>query len=198
LDALWSGDDCHPQRRQWAIFAFCLLLVQPIDIIRCLPVSAREHIFAFAKSAGWLDQDESQRNAFAREYLRLSGRQERLYYPIQPILRWLTANTSATDLVLTNRDDLYILPARVIGTSNGFLKTNSASLRRLGWSIIKARLNEAIRRQDLDAAIRLGHECAARFAVVPWPVPGAAFQAGGFSVIDLGDAPPERESPAPQ
>ncbi|HEX2852168.1 MAG TPA: hypothetical protein VHO24_02940 [Opitutaceae bacterium] len=183
LDLLWTGTGTRAGNRRAAIAAFALLVVQPIHLVRLLPTAVRESIYAGAQSVGWLDAYPSQRNSYAREYLRLASNQERLYYPIQPVLRWLEANTDPSDRVLTNRDDLYVLPARVVGTSNGFLNTSSASLQRIGWSAIRGRLSDAIGNRDLQAIIALGAECSARFAVVPWKVSGARFTTDNFSII---------------
>lgn len=164
------------------------VLIQPIHVIRALPISVREGIFSTAVSTGWLDSSESLRNRFAREFLHLTQNQRQLYYSVQPVFDWLAANVHEEDRILTTRDDLFILPARVLGTSNGFLDTSSASLRRLAWSIVRTRLDAAIREKDMAAVLALADECKAAYVVVPWDVADAAFRSDGFSIIHLAAA----------
>lgn len=185
ITLLYAGDALHRPHRFWAGLAVTMLVVQPIHGVRIMPLSAREWVFKTLVSVGCLDEHESQRNAFVREHLKLAASDEKLYYPILPVLKWLGAVVAPSDRILTGRDDLYLLPARVLGTSNGFLATSSASQRRLGWFEVRQRLIVAIRHHDLPAVIALGKDCQATYAVVPWPVPEAVFQANGYSVLQL-------------
>lgn len=185
LHTLWKGANLHPPRRLFAAILFGFLLVQPIYIIRLLPASLREWSYAALIDRGLLGAHTSQRNSFVRGYLHLAGHQEHLYYPVIPIAAWLKATVRPTDIILTNRDDLYMLTAQVLGTSNGFLNTSSSSLRRVAWSEIYERLDIAIQRRDLAVVYSLARDCDAHYAVVPWAVPDAAFQANGFSIVKM-------------
>ncbi len=181
-----------------AVCGALLLFLQPITLIRMLPRGTREGILSTAQQMGILDMRASQRNTFARRTLGLERDGQRFYYSVLPTLTWLRAHTGAEDRVLTNRDELYLLDAKVLGTSNGFLNTDPRSPVRHAWRRQVLDLDAALSAHDSNRVVRLAHECNADFAVVPWSEPGAAFDDGTFSVIALGRVPQKAPSRTPR
>lgn len=179
---LWFGRPT-PGSRRVAILGLLLLILQPIFIIRLLPRNAREHIITIARQTGILDQRESQRNMYARQTLGLEADRRRFYYSVLPLLSWLRTHTNRADRVLTNRDDLYLLNAKVVGTSNGFLDTDIRSPERLIWHGQVLELDAALAARDSQRVRRLARDSGADFAVVPWSEPGAIFDDGSYSII---------------
>jgi hypothetical protein len=161
-----------------------LFVSQPILILRLLPRATRQQCLAFAQRVGVLDHYESQRNMYARQVLNLESEQRRFYYSVLPTLAWLRAHTGASDRVLTDRDELYLLEAQVIGTSNGFLGIESRSSRRLVWQRQVMELDGALAAHDTKGVRAMARETMAIYAVVPWSEPGAVFADSAYSVIE--------------
>jgi hypothetical protein len=183
FEVLWFGTTTFLRHRILASFAVIIFIWQPVMLVRILPQTMREQIVQKAQNLGILDHYDSQRTVHARQFLNLESDGDRFYYSTLPVLNWLRAHTGPRDRVLTNRDELYLLPATVIGTSNGFLNTASASQKRLAWSVTVQRLSQAFSTRDLDAVLDLAKACDASFIVVPWIVPEAVFSANGLSVL---------------
>jgi hypothetical protein len=178
----WYGSSVTGHRLV-AVCCALLLVSQPIFLIRLLPRGARERILATAEGAGILEHGESPRDIYARQVLGLEGEDERFYYSILPVLGWLRAHTDSSSRVLTNRNELYLLDARMIGTSNGFLNTDLRAPVRLAWYRGLVELNAALAAHDIGRVRQLAQESGADFAVVPWCEPGAAFCSRTYSVI---------------
>lgn len=173
----------RPHARLYAAAGVLLLFLQPIRLVRLLPRSSREEIVATAQAAGVLDRQQSQRNIYARQILGLEDKSQRFYYCVLPVLSWLRSHTDASSRVLTNRNELYLLDAKVLGTSNGFLNTDSRAPVRLVWRDQVLELDSAIAAHDALRVRGLARACDANFAVVPWSEPGAVFSDGSYSVI---------------
>ncbi len=184
FEVCWLNRE-RSNRRILAVACVLLLFVQPITVVRLLPAEERERIVLDAKRMGILDERESQRNLFARQLLGLDKNGLGFYYCVIPTLDWLRAHTDATSRVLTNRNELYLLDAKVIGTSNGFLYTDIRSPLRVTWHDQVLELDDALAKHDLNRILALAHAAGAKYAVVPWPLAHAAFTDGNFSVIDV-------------
>ncbi len=180
----WMWVD-HPfaGARRLALLAVGLFLLQPIVIVRLLPLRVREHMLAVARKMGVLDQRETQRTMYARQVLRLETDGQGFYYSVLPTFKWLRAHIRPTDRILTNRDELYMLPATVIGTSNGFLNIDIRSPQRLTWHQGVLDLDAALSAHDAQRVRQLARKDGADYAVLPWSEKGAVWDDGNYSVI---------------
>jgi hypothetical protein len=174
--------------RAWfAMVVFPLLFVRPITLIRQLPESFRSELIVLSEKYGILDQQESQRTVYARQLLNLETPRDRFYYSIKPLALWLSSHSSPSDRILSNRDDLQIIPATIIGTSNSFLNTSSASERRQLMMGVYRELDIAVKAHDLSRILQIAHDCQATYAVIPWFVKDSAYSFGNYSIIVIRD-----------
>jgi hypothetical protein len=172
-----------PNSRAIAIAGLLLIVVQPIRLVRLLPRSYLESFVETAQRVGVLDKRESQRNIYARQVLGLEADRQRFYYCVLPVLNWLSAHTNANTRVLTSRSELYLLDAKVIGTSNGFLNTDPRSPVRMIWHDQVLELDAALSAHNIQRVEMLARANRADFAVVQWDEPSGVYDDGNFSVI---------------
>jgi hypothetical protein len=184
FDFLWY-DNGSVNARRLACLGLCLMLLQPIVVVRLLPRAVREELFQTAIRMGILDGRESQRNMYARQVLKLESAGDRFYYSMLPALAWLRAHTTAESRILTNRDEVYLLPATVVGTSNGFLSTDSSSPGRALWRRQVLEMDSAAASHDAVRIREIARKYGADFAILPWPEEGAVFSDGNLSILRI-------------
>jgi hypothetical protein len=158
--------------------------IQPILLVRTLPSQWREGIINIAVEQGILKRSDAPRMIYARHFLGLSGEGRRFYYSSRPAIRWLDDHTTAKDLVLTNVDDFTMLKrARTTGLFLNVVHMDVWELRRGSWAKSLEALDRSMATGDTEQVKRLARRLGATYAVVPWPVEGAAYRDEHFSIL---------------
>ena len=181
VEHLWNRPD-HRQRR-WAILVIALFLMQPIFVVQSLPKTTRTAINQWMIRAGLVENYESLRSMYARSILKLEDPSTRFYYSMAGIIKWLEPRVSSKTVILTDRSELYLLNAQVIGSANAFLNKDVRTPQRQTWMRCVLQLHDVLSRRDESALEQLMKDYHADFAVVPWNSPKAEFTEGRYSII---------------
>ena len=149
--------------------------------MKAMPTWAREGALKVMAAVGMVDTSSETSASNARAALGLSARGAPLYYSTEGVRRWLQANTKWGDRILTDRDDLLLLHERnVLGPRQVGAATYYATS---GDTDVFQETSRAIASRDLPALLDIARRQKAAYVVVPWPVPGALFSDGEFSVV---------------
>lgn len=181
VEYLWN----RPGRagRLWAVVTIGLFLAQPIRLVDELPRPGRQALYDWLLRAGWLENYESLRAIYARSVLKLDDPSVRFYYSMTGILQWLTPRVTPQTVILSDRSDLYLLNAWLVGSANSFLDKDVRTPQRQTWMKSVQQLHAALSAHDEAAVERLMEEYGADYAVVPWTTSKALFAEGRYSVI---------------
>ncbi|MCG6533931.1 MAG: hypothetical protein L7F78_04425 [Syntrophales bacterium LBB04] len=179
----WRSVDIS--KKALALFVvISVFLIQPVYLFQMSPRSFRQWTYDFAVKSRILEDWDSQRSVYAKQVLGLDIDGGRYYYDLRNVIRWLELNTDAGDVVLTNRDELYLLRATTIGNTVGFLTCQTLfSIDRREWSEQVLEYARALSARDLKAIRRLAEKYHAKYAVVPWMVPTAEYSDRIYSVV---------------
>ncbi|HEY1793733.1 MAG TPA: hypothetical protein VGG34_12510 [Opitutaceae bacterium] len=174
-------------RGQLAVCALIALVAfgRTFQCVRISPRGFRTGLVRLALETGILKAQQTERVLYARQLLGLERSGEKFYYAALPVASWIEANTGKAARILSNRDDLTYLDREIVGSSNTFLNTSNASVKRMYKMAIYLQFDAAVRRHDFEAALAIAKECNAEYMVVPWPVTGAAYSDGEFSVVRM-------------
>jgi hypothetical protein len=162
-----------------------LVLLQPIVVLRSLPDSTKEAILRLALEKGLILEDDSLRLSYARQFLGLPEDGPRFYYSIRNAIAWLDLHAAEDERVLSDRNDLMLAKVEVIGDLNSLQKkgVTAGVVRALRGAVED--VHRAFRLADMRELERVGRKYGATFAVVPWPVEGAAYRDRHFSIIRI-------------
>jgi hypothetical protein len=163
------------------LILYCL---QPIQVVPVLPRSWRVQLYDFAVRQRIIDSWDSPRTIYARQVLAINGDADRFYYAIQDVVDWL-ARQDRGSRVLGNRPELILSGLPVIGSSTGFVLSDNRLQKSMQWKNEMLDISDAISRRDIKRLTTLARQSGARFIVVPWLEPGAAFQGRHYSVLRL-------------
>lgn len=187
LCRLWVSVPAGPgpaQRlKRGAIIALCV--IQPIIVIRLLPVSSKEALLQFAIDRQWLQPDDSVRADFARSFLAMPGDKPQLYYATTAMVAWLADHVRPTDIVLTDREEVHLTVAQPIGTSIAGYHLDAANPARIEWAAMTAEVRRALDTRDTDRVTALARRYEATYAIVPWAAGGAVYRDDCFSILRI-------------
>jgi hypothetical protein len=179
---LWDHVDIS--RKAVAVLVVFVFLLQPVYLMRMSPHSFRQWIYDFVVKHGVLEEWDSPRSVYAKQVLGLDVNGTRFYYDLQNVIRWLELHTDASDVVLTNRDELSLLHAAAVGNTVGFLRCETLfSMDRRAWQDEVLEYARALSLRDLEAVRRLAKRYHAKYAVVPWIIPAAEYSDHNYSVV---------------
>jgi hypothetical protein len=171
-----------PQRavRAAVLAAFAL---QPIVLVRAMPAQWREGLIDQAVAQGVLKSSDAPRMLYARQFLGLAGDGHRFYYSSRQAIDWLEKNAGPRDLVLTNLNEFHMSRVKAVGPFLGIVTLDVWDIRRAKWVESLVAIDRALEARDLDAVIALARSLGATYAVVNWPVEGAAYRDEYYSVV---------------
>ena len=158
-------------------------VLQPIVIIRLLPHQWREDLVTWAADTGMLKRGDTLRLLYARQYLGLATGGPRFYYSAQPAVEWLRKHTGPSDAILTDRNEFHLAGLNAVGPFLGMVQLMVTDPARRTWKERADVVNQALVSADTGQVVEAARRYGATFAVVPWPVNGAAYRDEYFSVI---------------
>lgn len=159
------------------------VVLQPILVLRMLPATWREGIVEAAIDRGVIKRNDSLRMLYARQFLGLGSEGRRFYYSSKPAIDWLKQHAGPNDRVLTNVDEFHGSGLKTVGPFLGVMDISVWELRRATWAEMVEAVNAALASRDLDRVRQLARSLGATYAVVDWPVEGAAYSDEYYSVV---------------
>lgn len=159
------------------------IALQPIVAVRLLPVAWREGIIDIAIDKGFIKRTDAPRMLYARTFLGLGEEGRRFYYTARPAIAWLERNAGPKDLILTNANDFYVTHLRTTGSFLSIVSMDVWDLQREKWARALDRVDAVLATGDTAQVLALARELGATWAVVTWPVEGAAYRDATFSIL---------------
>ena len=175
-----AGRWSQPALRLAVMVAFAL---QPIVLVRALPAPWREALIDRAIDGGMLRSSDAPRMLYARQFLGLAGDGRRFYYSSRPAIEWLERHAGPDDKVLTNLNEFHMSRVKTVGPFLGVVHLQVWDVRRASWAESVEAIDLALASRDLGRVAALARSLGARYAVVDWPVDGAAYRDEYYSVI---------------
>jgi hypothetical protein len=176
---LWWGE----RRRVAAAAVVLLFVLQPILLLRSLPVSWREGLIERMAQAGVLPVNDSIRLLYARQYLGLAYEGPRFYYSTLGVLDWLHANASPDDRVMTDRNEIPLAGLPVVGAFQRVMMMTVTVPARREWKEQLDQVAEALATHDRDMVMKTARELHATLVIVPWQEPDALYRDENFSLL---------------
>jgi hypothetical protein len=173
----------QPRARAAAILLAVAL--QPVLVLRALPVRLREALFEQMNREGILSEQDTFRTLYARQYLGLANEGPRFYYSARGALEWVTRNAEPGDRLMTDHNEFRIAGIEVVGAFQNVVTTGVSDASRREWRDEVDAVAKAMASRNIDEVRRVAKTWKATLAVVPWPEPGALYQDGSFSVIRI-------------
>lgn len=170
-------------RRAIRVAIVLAFVLQPIVIVRASPASWREGIVDAAIAKGWIKRSDTPRVIYARQFLGLSGDGRRFYYSALPAMQWLKRHTQPNDVVLTNINEFYSTQVKTTGAFLNVVTMDVWDLRRESWAASLDAVDRALATGDTEQVRRIARKYGATYAVVTWPVDGAVYQDGFYTII---------------
>jgi hypothetical protein len=166
-----------------------LVVLQPIVALRMLPDQAKEAIIRSALQKGLIRKGDSHRLAYARQFLALPEDGPRFYYSVQNAISWANLHIAKNERVLSDRNDLLLADVEVIGAFNSLQNKGVATRALREWRESVEDVYRAFRSADMREVERAGRKYNAVYAIVPWPVEGAAHRDRHFSIVRIPPGP---------
>jgi hypothetical protein len=158
-------------------------LLQPIVILNWLPVTWRQSMVNKAVAMDVLNHNDGLRMRYARQFLGLKESSPRIYYSTEALLPWLRRNTTSGDVVVTDRDDLFLEGVRTVGNFRAVFATTPRDPSRRNLKAEVTAVSQALATGRVQEVIDVAKRFRANLAIVPWPVADAVYQDRYFSVI---------------
>lgn len=162
------------------VLAFAL---QPIVLIRSLPVPWREALIERMAQAGVLPESDTIRLLYARQYLGLANEGPRFYYSALGVLGWLAANATPEDRVLTDRNEIPLAGIPVVGAFQRVMMMTVTLPARREWKNELDLVAKSLATRDLDTAFQAARDLHATIVIVPWQEPAALYRDANFSLL---------------
>jgi hypothetical protein len=176
---LWWGEG----RRVAAAAVVLAITLQPILVIRALPVSWREGLIERMAQAGVLPENDSVRLLYARQYLGLANEGPRFYYSTLGVLAWLHANASPEDSVMTDRNEIPLAGLPVVGAFQRVMMMSVTVPARREWKNQLDVVAKALATHDLGTIFQTARELGATIVILPWQEQGALYRDENFSIL---------------
>ena len=185
LVAMLAGQ-ATPWRHALAAAIVLVFLLQPVLVLRSLPLGWREALFERLTHSGALKDGDSLRTLYARQYLGLATEGPRFYYSAKGLLAWLATNAQPGDRVLTDRNEIGLAGVPLVGAFQNVTTMWVTNATRRTWKQEVEAVSSALASRNIDEVLRLAKTLNATLVVVPWPQPGALYQDEYFSVLRAG------------
>jgi hypothetical protein len=186
LVALLLRDREHdPWRQALAAAIGVAFALQPIVVLRALPVAWREALITRLTEGGVLNPEDTLRTLYARQYLGVASEGPRFYYSARGLLEWLDRNARPGDRVLTDRNEIGLAGLPVVGafqTVANYSVTNDA---RHDWKEEVDAVRQALASRNIDEVRRVAKKWNATLVIVPWPEPEALYRDQYFSILRI-------------
>jgi hypothetical protein len=163
--------------------AISLFFLQPILVIRYMPRMWRVWIFDESQSFGILDSWNSPRTSYARQVLGLEAPSQRLYYACEDIVDWLLPRVDRNTLIISNRSELVLTGASVVGSSYSMITFAATSSERKDAQVLIMAIDKDFQRADYASLMQIGRSLAANYLIVPGKPLGAIHYGRFFAVI---------------
>jgi hypothetical protein len=157
--------------------------LQPIVLVRAMPAPWREGVIHAAVSRGVLKGGDAPRMLYARQLLGLGDDGPRFYYSSRSAVDWLERNAGPDDLVLTNLNEFHMSRVKTVGPFLGILSFYVWEVQRAAWAESLEAIDRALATRNLGQVMTLARSLGATYAVVNWPVEGAAYRDDYYSVV---------------
>lgn len=164
------------------VVAFAL---QPILVLRSLPATWREGMIDVAVDWGIIKRTDTPRMIYARQFLGLADEGRRFYYSSREAVRWLNQHARSNEVVLTNVDEFLMLHAKTAGAFLNVVSMDVWDTRRGKWASSLDSVDALMATKDTERVVRFAKMLGASWAVVTWPVQGAAYQDKYYSIIRI-------------
>jgi hypothetical protein len=174
-----------PWRQALAAAIGVAFALQPIVVLRALPVAWREALITRLTEGGVLNPEDTLRTLYARQYLGVASEGPRFYYSARGLLEWLDRNARPGDRVLTDRNEIGLTGLPVVGafqTVANYSVTNDA---RRSWKEEVDAVRRALASRNIDEVRRLAKKWNATLVIVPWPEPDALYRDQYFSILRI-------------
>lgn len=175
----------EPQRLAVVAAIALLFVLQPILLLRALPVGWREALIADLTARGVLRAEDTPRMLYARQYLGLWNEGPRFYYATRGMIEWLDRNAGPGDCVMTERDDIGLAGLPVVGSFQSIATYTPSDARREIWLKAVTAVRAAIASHDIEEVRKVAKKWKATLVIVPWAEPGAVYQDEHFSILRI-------------
>jgi hypothetical protein len=172
-----------PRRLALVAAIAAAVALQPIVVLRALPVGWREALITRLTSAGVLHPEDTLRMLYARQYLGLANEGPRFYYAARGILEWLDRNARPGDRVLTDRNEVGLAGLPVVGAFQTVAQYTVTNPARHEWKEEVDAVRAALESRDIDQVRRVAKKWNATLVIVPWPEPDALYRDQYFSIL---------------
>ena len=171
------------RHRAVAAAAVILFAVQPVMVLRALPVSWRVALLERMTTAGVIRKEDTFRMLYARQYLGLAREGPRFYYSARGLLDWLGRNALPNDRLLTDHNEFRVAGLEVVGAFQNVVSTGLTQASRREWKRELDAVTAALASHDIVEVSRVAKSLDATLVIVPWPEPEALYQDENFSVL---------------
>ncbi|MCP9455880.1 MAG: hypothetical protein NNA18_07220 [Nitrospira sp.] len=179
-------DQEHVAKRAIVPVVIVLLAVfQPIAVLRLMPEASRERVYEAAMESGLVKRSDTLRQLYARQILGLDHPAGRYYYSVRNLLDWMEKNVTKNDHILTDLNEANLLDVKLVGAQIGFLGLAVEGPDRLKWMAAVQDTRNALASGDTQEVVRVARKYEANLAIVPWPVPGALYHDGKYSIFRI-------------
>jgi hypothetical protein len=175
--------DARPSRAAFRALVVAAVVLQPIVIVKAMPIEWREAIIARAIDMGIIRSSDPPRMLYARQFLGLATTGHRFYYASKPALEWLEDHALPGETVLTRLDEFHMSRVKAVGPFLGIVNLDAWDPRRQTWSETLEAVDRALAAKDLERVKRLARVLHANYAIVDWPVPDALYHDQYYSII---------------
>jgi len=174
-----------PWRRAVVAGIAVAFALQPIIVLRALPIEWREALLEHMTRTGIVHQEDSFRMLYARQYLGLASNGPRFYYSTQGLLEWLNRNARPDDRVLTDRNEIGLSGLPVVGIFQSVVRLTVTDGARHDWKEGVDAVRQAFASHDIDEVRKVAKKWNATLVIVPWPEPGALYQDQYYSILRI-------------
>lgn len=162
--------------------AVCLFLLQPIFICDHLPIVSREWIFRTAQTWNIIDLWESPRTEYARQVMRLEDPSRRFYYSCEDIFEWLRPRVRRSTLIVSNRPEMILSGARVIGSPFNMIELDPNSTDTMTEQALLLQINREFKENHVGALQLIAGRLNAKYLILPGSGKNPEFQGKYFYV----------------
>lgn len=161
------------------------VLIQPVKLIKILPMEFREGVMKVAVQRGLLNEGDALRMMYARQLLGIEDTKRRFYYDAQGVIAWLKKNAGASQVIASDLNELAVLDNRIIGSFNDMLNYQVGTKEREAWKHSVEELSSVLATGDTQRAKDWAQASGASFVVLPWHVDEAVYSDHFYSIVAI-------------
>jgi len=169
------------------VLAILIFLLQPIAIVRQMPLAWRSALFRSSQQIGIIDRWESPRTMYAQQVLQIEPPSLRFYYACYDVIEWLKPRTKPSTLVVSDRPELVLSGAHVVGSPYNMIDIDPHSESASTELKLELEVNQCLMNSDYDKLRRIALSLSAKYYIVPGRPPGAVYYGEYYAVLSPSD-----------